>query len=137
MDKLLKMIKSGCSAEEIAERARQISESIPQGQWKCVANNFWIRNDDGEKYSAIMIYPKAKGYYLLYKFEIDLSLFDEKSLLEYDKACPPPENIISQKTRKAYSIFMSLPLSAATDKCATNNEEIKDIWLKKHGVIGG
>lgn len=162
MKKLIKMINEDRSAEEIAQRAKMLSENgllqdyidkqgdiselsllcrenaeMIVGKWEQAEPTMWIRREDADTYSAVIVYSGLKGYYMLYRFEILFSEYDKSVLAEYEKACPPPDSILNRKIRELYSLFMSLPLSRATDKCATSDAEIKTLWLKRLEIVGG
>lgn len=162
MKKLIEMIEQGCSADEIAARATMLSQQgllqdyietqgdiseLPLlsrenaemivGKWERVGTNLWIRREDADIYSAIILYPEMNGFYMLYRFETNLSEYDESVIAEYCIACPPPENVLNRRAKELYSLFMSLPLSQAVDRCATKDAEIKTLWLRKYEITGG
>ncbi len=162
MKKLIEMIEQGCSADEIAARATMLSQQgllqdyietqgdisefpllsrenaeMIVGKWERVGTNLWIRRENVDTYSAIILYPEMNGFYMLYRFEINLSEYDESVITEYCKACPPPENVLNHRAKELYSLFMSLPLSQAVDRCATKDAEIKTLWLRKYEITGG
>ncbi len=121
---------------ELSILCRENAEMI-QDRWEQIKDDLWIRRDSEHSYSSIVLYSEMKGYYLLYKFELSLLDYEEETLADYLKACPPPESILNRRIRELYSLFLSLPLSKAVDRCATGDAEIKSLWLRKHGISGG
>lgn len=104
--------------------------------WYCVEDAFWIRKKNASVFESVVLYPQIDGFYFGFYFEVDVSQFTAEEFDACMKACPPPDNLCGVELRKMYSVFRSRDIESANDKLTTENEKIKNLWLKKYGING-
>ena len=73
--------------------------------------------------------------YLGYFFELDAQQLTNEQFASYAAACPPPDEVCGTELRQMYSVMHSLDIATAKEKLATESEEVKNLWLKKYGII--
>ncbi len=105
------------------------------GQWHRMEENFWLRKMDASTFDAIVVYSGIENFYFAYYFEVKIEEFSPEQIETSMKACPPPDNLQGVELRQMYSVFRTIDFENAKERLSTENVKVKDIWLKKHGIM--
>ena len=136
---ILRLIEdAGNNQPSAFELAREISLryfGCELGRWYHTDDAFWIRKKDAASFEAVAIYSNIENLYLGYFFELDIRQITEDQYASYTAACSPPGEVRGTELRRMYSVMHSLDIATAKEKLATENEEVKNLWLKKYGII--
>lgn len=136
---ILRLIEdAGNNRTSAFELAREISLQYfgcEIGRWYHTDVAFWIKKRNASSFEAVVIYSNIENLYLGYFFEIDTQQLTAEQFASYAAACPPPDDVRGAELRQMYSVMHSLDIASAKDKLATESEEVKNLWLKKYGII--
>lgn len=105
------------------------------GLWYHVDDAFWIRKKNASVFEGVILYSQIENFYFGYYFEVDAGQFTPEQFDSCLDACPPPDNLYGVELRQMYSVLRSQDIGTAKDSLATENEKIKDLWVKKYGIV--
>ena len=118
----------------LAEKYRNAFGECDIGTWYKLEENFWVKKVSDNLAKAVAVYPNSADCFLCYYLEADLPALTGEKAEACCKACPAPENLQNKELCRLYSVMRSLPLMDAKERFATESDEMKNLWLKKHGI---
>ncbi len=104
--------------------------------WYRVDEGFWIRKRNATVFEGVILYPPIEGFYFGFFFEVDAAQLTPEQIGSCLEACPPPDHLYGVEFRQMYSVLRSKDIESANDKLTTENEKLKDLWLKNYGIVG-